>query len=730
VIESPENPRGGGGGSGGGLRFGPPEDQRPPLTPQLALRAAMVGTFALAIFAIIFFRLWFLQVLSGNQYLAQAANNRSREIPIAAPRGEILDATGKIVLVNSVSALAVKVSPPDLPVPVSLTNIDRPPRADAVVYNRLATTMGISTKRVRCKVHAPPPNVFRLSKIACDVAQQLTLLPYDDVTIRSGASVSKYLQFHIAELQEEFQGVEVQRIYITHYPYGELAAQVLGTVGPINSAESRERVYHGIPPDSIIGQSGLEAQYDSFLRGTDGYEKIQINSLGQPTGELPGKAPVRGHNLKLSLDSQVQQVGQNSLQESMSANDSPGGAFVAMDPQTGAVYGMGSLPSFNPNVFTGNDLSQAAYSQLTNPNNGDPLLNRAIQSAGPTGSTFKVITATAALESGAWSLDQSYDDTGQFCIDSQCRHNSGHAAYGVVNLESAIQVSDDDFFYNLGALTNTPDPIAHPSGGPLDQWARSFGIGSKTGIDVAGEVPGTLPTPKWRAQRNQLETDCDNATGPFRWTNGVDTSAHHHKGWHRGAKHAPGGCGIADGTDRPWSVGDNINLAVGQGDVQVTPLQLAVAYSAIANGGTIVRPHVGEDIQNEDGTILQTIDPPPSRHININPFYLSAIQTGLREAASTPGGTSDDVFGNFGQQVYGKTGTAQYISPTTGIEQDYAWYACFVPASATSKPIVVVVTVEKGGFGAVAAAPVARQILSQWFYGKPGPYQAGTSATL
>jgi penicillin-binding protein 2 len=176
----------------------------------------------------------------------------------------------------------------------------------------------------------------------------------------------------------------------------------------------------------------------------------------------------------------------------------------------------------------------------------------------------------------------------------------------------------------------------------------------------------------------------------------------------------------------PWTVGDNVNLAVGQGDVLVTPLQLAVVYSAIANGGTIVRPHIGLEVENSIGDkVLQTIDPPPTRHINIDPTYLAAIREGLREAASASGGTSADVMGNFPEPVYGKTGTAQHNN-----EPDQAWYACFVPATATSKPIVVVVTVEKGGFGAVAAAPVARQILSQWFLGKPGPYVAGTSTTL
>ena len=711
----------------------PQEDRRSPLTPQLALRAAIVGSFALGMFAIIFFRLWFLQVLSGDQYVKAANVNRVRDIKVAAERGEVLDRSGA-VLVDSIKTLAVQISPPDLPVPASLADIatlEHPPAADQRVYDSLSHVLRIPTRARRCQLHMPQPNVFSLSPVACLVGQQVSLLPYADVTIRKGSAVNRDVQFYLAERQRQFPGVQVQRIYVTHYPDTTLAAQVLGYVGPISPTEHAMKTYSGLPQDSIIGQTGIEAQYDSFLRGTDGYQRVQVNSLGQPVGDLPGKAPVTGHYLRLSLDANLERVGQAALAHSLSLNNSPGGAFVAMNPTNGEVYGMGSLPSYDPSIFTGN-LSQSKYNQLIGPNSGDPLLNRAIQSAGPSGSTFKPITATAAMESGAWSPGQIYDDTGQFCIGSglaqQCRHNAQHASFGPVDISGAIKVSSDDFFYNLGALTN-PNPYKHPSGGPVDTWAYRFGIGRTTGVDLPDESIGTLPTPTWRSGRNQLEAQCDSATGPFRWTNGTNFSAHYHKDWHRGPKHAAGGCGIADGTNRPWSVGDNINLAVGQGDVQLTPVQLAVVYSALANGGTIVRPHLGLDVQQRDGTVLQTISPPATRHISINSGYLDAIRTGLREAASQQGGTSADVMGDFPAPVYGKTGTAQYI--VNGVEQDYGWYACFVPSSINGKPpIVVVVKVEKGGFGDVAAAPVARQILSQWFFGKPGPYKAGSSTSL
>ena len=706
----------------------PPEDRRSPLTPQLALRVAIVGTFALGLFAIIFFRLWFLQVLSGDQYVKAATVNRVRQIDIAAPRGEVLDASGT-PLVDSVKTLQVQISPEDLPVPVTLDKLEtleRPPRADAIVYNRLAKVLDLPTKRIRCPLHMAAPNVFRMSRIACDVGQQVTLQAYANVTVRSGSVVTRDMQFYLAERQRQFPGVQVQKVYVTHYPYTTLAAQVLGTVGPITSSEISAKTYSGAARTDIVGQTGLEAQYDSFLRGKDGYQQVQVNALNQPTGELGTHNPVSGHNLKLSLNAQLQRVGQQSLAQSMAQNASPGGAFVAMNPFTGAVYAMGSLPSYDPSVFTGN-LSQSKYDQLTNPNDGYPLLNRATQSAGPTGSTFKPITSTAALESGEWTTSSLYDDNGQFCVGTgaaqQCRHNAGHAVDGTLDLVNALRVSSDDFFYNLGARLNE-DPSKHPDGGPLDTWAYKFGIGRHTGVDLPAEAIGTLPTPTWRNGRNQLEAECDNATGPFKYTDGTKYGPHKLKGWHRAHKHPPGWCGIADGTNRPWSIGDNESLAVGQGDVQVTPLQLAVAYSALANGGTVVRPHFGVDVQDQDGTVLQTINPPPSRHFSINPLYRSTILQGLNDAAQTSGGTSDDVMGNFPMKVYGKTGTAQYAN-----QPDYAWYACFVIDN-TNKPILIVVHVEKGGFGDIAAAPVARQILSQWFFGKPGKYQAGTSTSL
>ena len=691
-------------------------EERPSMSPQLARRVAIIGTISLGLFAILFFRLWFLQVLSTNQYAKAASVNFVRNVEVPAPRGEILDSSGQI-LASSRRAYAVEIAPPSLPVPITDANLAHPPQPDAAVYDRLAGVLGLPTKRQPCPVNGH--GLLHMSVIACRVVQGFVQLSYGEATVASDITYPQL--WYISERQASFPGVTVQQIYQRTYPLNDVASQVLGIVSRITSSEVGQSAFAGVSPNDAVGQSGLEASYDRYLRGVDGAQKVKVDAFGNYVGEQSETPPTAGDNLKLSLSAKLEEVGQQALQQSIDNNyPANGGAFVAMNPVNGEVYAMGSLPTYNANVFT-KPVPYSTYNSLFGPNSGDPQVNRAYQSAGPTGSTFKPITATAALESGAWSVGSIFDDTGQYCFSGQCRHNSGNAVDGSLDLVNAIKVSSDDFFYNLGVLTNSPAP----NGGPLQKWAGLYGIGEKTGIDLPDEVSGTLPDAAWRANRNELETECDNATGPFAYSNGITTGPKKLKGWHRASKHAPGGCGIADGTDRPWSAGDNENLAVGQGDVQVSPLQLAVVYSALANDGTIVTPHLGLDVQSADGFVLRSFDPAPKRHITIDPLYRNTILEGLRAGASQPGGTSADVFGNFPEQVYGKTGTAQYNG-----QQDYAWYACFVPPSATTKPIVVVVTVEQGGFGAVGAAPVARQILSQWFFGNKGAYVPGSSQTL
>lgn len=698
-----------------------PEDRTPPMTPQLALRVAIVGSLALAMFAIIFFRLWYLQVLSSTQYAAAAKVNYVRDIPVAAPRGAILDAAGNVIA-GSAPANVVQIQPGSLPVPVTLANrlscklpiavrgTACQPGQDLPLYRRLARVLQVSNRPEKCTTFTiPQPGsvqtiVERVPAIECAIAQQVGLVPFAPVTVAT--AVPNAVNYYLAERQSAFPGVSVVQRTLRQYPDGTLAAQTLGTVGPISAQELGWTRFKGVSPQSIVGQSGLEATYDWALRGRDGVERVKVDSSGQFQGYLAGIEPIAGDNLRTSLNVALQRAGEAALAHSIALNyPASGGAFVALNPDNGQVYAMGSYPTFAPSVFT-HPISTAAYDALTSPTSNFPLLNRAINSAGPTGSTFKPITATAALQSGVWTPTATFNDTGTFNDGTIKRHNAGGAAYGTLNIEQALQVSSDVFFYNLGALLNA-DPFKHPRGGALQRWARMFGIGRPTGIDLAGESTGTLPTPAWRAHQNALEAQCLARQGQF--------------------KHYPKGrpCQIAIVPAEPWTIGDNINMAVGQGDVQVTPLQLAVAYAVFANGGFVVHPHLGLDIQSPDGTQVQPLAVPSPSRIPISQSTIDVVRAGLRAAASQPGGTSFPVFGNFPLPVFGKTGTAQYVG-----QQDYSWYACFVPAPYTKYPILIVVTIERGGFGAVAAAPVARQMLSQWFFGRPGPWVAGTSKTL
>lgn len=673
----------------------PPEERRPPITPQLAVRVAILGGIALAMFAIVFFRLWFLQVLSGDQYLAQASTNRVRDIVVQAPRGEMLDRHGRVLVENRL-AVAVVVSPPKLPQDAS---------ARLRELTRLSHALGVSARVRGCRVGRER---LRTIELDCRVRRSVWNLPYADVTVNP--DVAQDVAFYLAERAQQFPGVSIQQVYLRSYPFRDVGAQLFGTIGQIDASELKDQHFRGVNGGTVVGQSGLEYTYDRYLRGRNGATRVQVDALGNPKGYLRERAPVRGSDLRLSVDLGLEQAGQAALATGIglangNGNPAQAGAFVALDPRDGEVLAMGSAPSFDPNLLT-RPISDREYNLKLGAPADYPQINRAISAAYPVGSTFKIVTATAALVSGLITPDTTYDDTGTFSEGLLVRRNAGGAAYGVVALRQAIQVSVDTFFYWLGARLNA-DPSTHPNGGALQDWARSYGFGQPAGIDIGGEISGTVPSPRWRDERNRLQSECTR-----------DRQRHPNPAQRR----FRGACAYADGTNRPWSEGDNTSLAVGQGDFLATPLQLAVAYAAIENGGTIVRPHVGLQVADRFGRVLQQIDPRPARHVDIPQADLQAIRDGLHAAAQQPSGTSYDVMGTFPRPVFGKTGTAQF----TG-RPDQSWYVAYVPDPV--RPIVVACTIESGGFGAQAAAPAVRLILSQWF-GVKKQVIAGSSRTL
>jgi penicillin-binding protein 2 len=594
------------------------------MSNRLALRIALFGGVAAVLFAVLFFRLWRLQVLDGEQYLAEAKNNRTREYRVSAPRGEILDRNGELLVGNRTS-LALQVNPRKLPEDLAERRAE---------LSRLAGLTHSTLRRVRRTMH-----------------EELKLAPAAPVTLRR--DVGRYLVYYLQENQDDFPGVEVQRVFVRDYPNLTLAAHILGSVGEISEDELKDPRYKGLQPGDEIGQDGVEDTYDHFLRGEPGLTRIQVDALGQPTpnGRLVSRPPAPGKSLRLSIDGKVQAAGEAGLAAYGS------GAFVTMDVRNGEILGLGSSPTFEP--FTPPLTQKEVDDTYRNP--AAPLTNRAIAGLYPTGSTFKLITALAALEEGAIGPTDVIVDGGSITVGGQPFQNAGGVALGPVDMERALAVSSDVYFYLLGQeMWNT---------GGLQRWAHKLGIGRPTGIDLpvpdGGE--GLLPSQRWR---NQLYGE--------------------------------------GGTDRPWSVGDNIQLATGQGDLQANPLQMAIAYATLGNGGTVVTPHVGKEVTDAQGRVLKEFAPPPRRQVRIDPKSRSVILAGLHDAAQSSEGTSYEWFGNFPVPVAGKTGTAQRIG-----QADQSWYVILAPYP--DPKIVTAVTIEEGGFGAEAAAPIALDILEAYF---------------
>src|SRR3954454_17699991 len=479
-------------------------EKRAPMSPQLALRVAIIGGVALVMVGVIFFRLWYLQVLSGNHYLAQANSNRVRDIVRQAPRGRIVDRNGR-VLVDNRSGYAVVMNPAKLP---------KDPDQKRQTFGALARVLGEDERGL---IH--------------DVNKQFKAVPFSNAVIKDDVTQPEYA--YILEHQDDFPGVSVEQMFFRLYPHHDVGAHMFGTVGPVTAQQLKQKRYRGVEMSDRVGQSGVEYAYDRYLRGVDGADRVQVDALGTLRGELTKRQPKPGRQLRLSVDYGVQKAGQDALTGRR-------GAFVAMDIHSGEVRALGSSPSFDPNVFA-KKIKQSDYDRLTSAANGAPLANRATQGAYPTGSTFKLITSVAALETGVTTPDTAYTDGGSFALGGGLTlHNAGNAAYGTLALRQALKVSSDVFFYHLGAELDSAG-----DGEQLQKWAFRLSIGRTTGIDLPGEQPGLLPTPAWRNRQFKL----------------------HQKNPKLSL------------VDRPWTIGDNVNLSIGQGDVLANPLQMAVAYA-------------------------------------------------------------------------------------------------------------------------------------------------------
>ncbi len=616
--------------------------------PSVALRVAAIGALAVVVFAIILFRLWFLQILTGSQRVAEANDNRLRTVKLVPPRGTILDRNGRI-LVDNRPGNAIGIRPMDVPAG-ELSPLIR----------RLARVLHVTQAEIRRQLREHAAN------------------PYDLVVIKE--DVSRRVFSYILERQPSFPGVEVQKNYLRDYPGGDLAAQLLGYTGEISAKQLKEPRFSGYVAGDVIGQSGVEYTYDRWLRGLDGALKVEVDAFGRPKAQVPGgRLPQPGDSLVLTIDQRVQKAAENAIRYGIQlahANNhwaANAGAAIVMNPRNGELLAMASSPTYDPAIFA-DGLTTKEWRQLAKPSADNPLMDRADQGAYPVGSTFKLIDAVAGLEEGVISPYTTFTCPGYFKAYGSTWHCWIYpGAHGSVSLDLALEESCDVYFYNVGLL------FYGRKGTELEDWAKRLGLGHLTGIDIPGEVPGLVPTPEWRRK--------------------TFTSA----------------------IDKLWKPGNSINLAIGQGDLKATPLQMAVAYAAVANGGSVVQPHLGLKVLSPEGRLVERLPGAPPRKLDISLATLDAVRRGIRLAASGPVGTSTSVFTGFPVPVAGKTGTAEMLG-----KGDYSWYVSWAPAD--NPKYLVAVMIEQGGHGGTSAAPAARMIYDTLFNVKGGHIQSATKS--
>jgi penicillin-binding protein 2 len=623
------------------------------LTPKLARRVALLSGLVVIGFAALLLRLWALQVLSGAHYAARAQANQLRTVRVEAPRGPIVDRNGNVLVTNQ-PVTAIDVWPSSLPKDYARRVAELRSLAQIARVSVRQVTKGILERR-----HA---------------ADML-----DPVVVRAEASTP--MLTYLEERAGDFPGVTLSRSYVRRYPHGSLAAQLLGSVSQIE-------------PQQLIGQSGIEAKYDRYLRGIAGAARVRVDALGRPrSSQILVTQPQPGQTVRPTIDAGLQETAQNALQygiqlahtEHLWAAD--GGAIVAMNPNDGSILALASSPTYDPSVYSGPRTEHALAAQgLTDasaPARNYPSLDRALDGTYPPGSTFKPLTAIAALEEHLIKPNAFYPCTGTYVAPEDKSHRVWHNWDPNVDqgmdLPTALAYSCDTYFYRVG---NTFFQLPADRGQPEQRWARAFGFGSPTGLDLGLEAPGLVPTIGWKRRRYTPKSDrcC----------------------WR---------------VDRIWKPGDSIQLAIGQGDLLVTPIQMTRFYAAIANGGRLVTPHVLMDVENPNRTIVPTTAPSEPRPIpGLDPAYLKVVQQGLYEGTHQSFGTSYGVFGNFPVPIAGKTGTAQKVVDLPGYtgEADQSWWCGYGPVP--NPQLVVCAVIENGGHGGTAAAPAAERVFAKFFH--------------
>jgi penicillin-binding protein 2 len=641
------------------------EDARP------NLRLRIVGIVVLLLFGVLVLRLWTLQVVEGKTYAAAVTRNQVRVVSVAAPRGEIVDRAGT-VLVSNIPQEEILLS-----------------RAEAAqnpsIVGMVAALVGQTPQQVQASINN---NQYS---------------PYEPVPVAVGVSEDtvQFLQTH----QAEYPGVTVQTVAQRTYPQGgTTGTQILGYVGDISSSYLAAHPNEGYTQGSQVGVSGIEAQYEPYLKGVPGRQALSVDASGTVVGTLSSTAPQIGDTVVLNVDTGLQQAVQNDLQQQIMSDrktpdtvdggklpPAPNGAAIVMNPQNGQVLALASYPTYDLNEWVGG-ISTANFAALQSSGAENDY---AIEGQYTPGSTFKLVTATAALQDGLISPSYTYDDTGTFKIDgcpapgvnndTGCiLHDDPGDSGGVYNVSGALTVSSDSFFYNLGEMFWEQQSRYGTT--PIQNEATAYGEGTITGIDLPGEAQGRVDSYLTRAK---LHAEAPKAF-PYAAS---------------------------------WFTGDNIEMAFGQGETVLTPIEQAVAYSTFANGGTRYAPQVASEVVDPlSGKVVKKLVPQVTGHVAISPANYSAMLQGF-EGVITKGTAAQDFQGfPASWNLAGKTGTA---SNQAG-EEPNSWFVAFGPNP--NPQYVVLAVIDQGGYGADAAAPLVRNIFN-YIVANPGMNGAVTTPT-
>jgi len=614
-------------------------------------RIAILAAAVAAIFVVLAWRLADTQLRNGAYYDYLANLNQLRTIPVAAPRGLLYDRNG-IVIARNRPSFVVQVVPMQLQDPAAemreLSSILATP--EGTLWHRLLRQNGVTYKSF------------------ADLAAAIPLGPINVAEDLNTATVGRF-----AERADELPGMSVELVPVREYPFGTLASHALGYVGQISQAQYAAMKSKGYGPNDTIGEEGLEMTYDSLLRGQRGGRQIKVNSAGEAVASVGEYAAVPGKNLDLTIDWPLQRAAETAMATQIKViaariGHRVGGSAIVEDPTTGAVLALVSQPNFDPDDFAAgiNEKRYAGY--LDDPLL--PLFDRAISGAYPTGSTFKMITSAAALQSGLLTGDSTRYCGGAYDLNGYIFNDDLGGGHGTLTIRPAIARSCDVFFYQVG------DELGIAT---LDKYAAAFGIGKKTAIDLPGETSGTLPTPAWK--RQTVKDD--------------------------------------------WYSGDTVDLSIGQGFLEASPVQMLRVVGAVANGGTLYAPYFVSDARDVHGRVVTRFSPHAQGRVPVSPENLAIVREGMLGAIEDPYGTAHNVYVP-GFHYAGKTGTAENF-PTVDNPQgrNHAWFVCFAPYD-HPKIAVVVFMDQSGGFGAVNAAPVAQAIVAAYFHIRAaGPNGAG-----